>query len=323
MLAALSRARADAVARAARRPGLAPGVLRGRPADACHRPQRARRFDRRPAAGRAHGRAPRDRRHLVPADRARLHRPAARAAAAPAVHRQAARVRASARGVPGVGDQLLRLAHAVPLPGGAPPRRHPRAPARQLPGVRHGDVDGAARPPAEAQLVRQRGPARLHHRGPPGRDDPRQRHDLLGHDPVPDLPRHRRQVAHQPDGRPDRRRRRDDGRGEPAHDRPVLLAVPEGRRARPRSARRCSTPPPPRGSSSTSSGPRARWRRGEATSCSSASGPGARRRSASAAARPPPRPSPSPARYSQTKVERRASARPTTGTPPAPGSDSG
>ena len=48
------------------------------------------------------------------------------------------------------------------------------------------------------------GPARLHRRGPPGRDRAGQRDDLRRHRLLPLLPRRRRPLAHQPAGRSDR-----------------------------------------------------------------------------------------------------------------------
>ena len=69
----------------------------------------------------------------------------------------------------------------------------------------------------------------------------------------------RRALAHQLDRRPGRGCGADDGRGEPAHDRPLLLAVPEGRarsRGAPAAARLRRGR---RGSSSTSAGRRGRW----------------------------------------------------------------
>ena len=87
------------------------------------------------------------------------------------------------------------------LPGGASPRRAPRGRARDLPRVRDRGVDGPDRPVAEAAVVHQRLAAGLHRRGPARRHRPRQRHDLLRHRPLPLLPRRRRPLAHQLDGR--------------------------------------------------------------------------------------------------------------------------
>ena len=50
-----------------------------------------------------------------------------------------------------VGGQLLRLALAVPLSGGAAPQCASRARARHLPRLRHGGVDGAAGAAAQAE----------------------------------------------------------------------------------------------------------------------------------------------------------------------------
>ena len=64
---------------------------------------------------------------------------------------------------------------------------------------------------------------------------------------------------------------RDDGRGEPADHRAVLLAVPEGGPRRARSASGCSTTRPPRAWTWTSVVPLARSPRAAARSCGSAS----------------------------------------------------
>ena len=125
-------------------------------------------------------------------------------------------------------------------------------------------------PLPEAGLVQQRRAARLHHRRAADRHRAGQHPDLRRHRLLPDLPRRRRPLAHLPDGRPGRRRRPDDGRGEPADDRALLLAVPCASRASRRSARRCSTTRSRTASRSTSAAPSARSPPAAATSCGSA-----------------------------------------------------
>ena len=208
---------------------LASLVLPRRPGHARGRAQPACRHARRPAAVRAHGRASADRRHRRAADRARGDGTGARAGAAHPRHPVAAGARTSGRRGDGLGGQLLRLAHPGPVSGRAPPRCAARAGARDLPDVRDRDVDGAPGAAAEAPLVRQRREARVRDRGAADRDRARQRARVRRLGLLSVLHPRRPSVAHQPDGRSGGRRRADDDRGEPADDRAVLLAVPEGR----------------------------------------------------------------------------------------------
>ena len=254
-------------------------LLRGRARDAGDRAEPPGRFARRSAAGRAHGRAPRDRRRLRAADRARLHRPAARAAAAPAATIGKLRVFAHplvAFPVWAINFYAWHLAGA--LPGGAPPR-----PASTRSSMRRFLAFGMAMwmallgplpKPAwfgnAARLVYIIA-VRL------ARDDPRQHHDLLG------VRSCTRSTA------PATRKWHISPMGDQIAA-AGLMMVEESLltiglfcwlflqgRARVRGAPgRCSTPRPRTGSSSTSSARRGPWRRGAATSCSSGSRPAAR-----------------------------------------------
>ena len=126
----------------------------------------ARRAVRRALLG-AHGRAPAHRRPRRAAARPRAHRAAARAAAARAPAGLDARARAPRAG-------LLVVGGRSPASGTWPARtRRPcattpsRAPAHALRRPGHQHVDGAARPAAQAGVVRQRREARLHRRRAP------------------------------------------------------------------------------------------------------------------------------------------------------------
>ena len=146
--------------------------------------------------------------------------------------------------LPAVDDQLLRLAPAGALSGRAAPRPDPRAPAR-LASSAFGIAMWMALlgPLPKPALVRQRCAGWLYIIAV------RLAGTVLANVLIFSGTRRSTRStdagdAHwhiSPHGRPDRRRRRDDGRGEPAHDRPVLLAVPEGRprgRGAPAAARR-------------------------------------------------------------------------------------
>ena len=82
-----------------------------------------------------------------------------------------------------------------PLPGGAAPLRRPRARARDVPRLRRQHVDVPVRPAADAPLVRQPRPARLHRRGAPHGDRAGQHLPVVGHGLLPLLPARRRRLS--------------------------------------------------------------------------------------------------------------------------------
>ena len=150
-------------------------VLVRRPRD--HRPHAV--LAARLAVGRAvrgaHGRAPADRGHRRAGARARPDGPAARSAAARAGARLAARARASRAGVLAVGRRPAVLAPRRAARGRGPQRGRARAAAHAVRRPRDQHVDGAARPAAQARVVRQRREARLHRRRPAHFDGARER----------------------------------------------------------------------------------------------------------------------------------------------------
>ena len=226
--------RAQDAARARRAGGRLAAVvlLRRARADGGHA-RLAARAHRRGAVPRAHARAPAAGRPRRAADRARLDRPAAAAGAERARPALAARLRAPGRRVDGLDGELLPLAPARALPERGHQRRRPRAAAHPLRLLRDRDVDGAARPAAQAGLVRQRGEDRLHHRRAADRQRAGQRAAVVQRRALSPLRRRPGRVGHHRRQRPERGGRDHDDRGLDRHHRPVLLAVP-ARRARER-----------------------------------------------------------------------------------------
>ena len=210
------------------RPGLAPGVLLRRHRGDRGGAQRPRR-PQRPAAVHAHAGAPADRRHRLAADRARADRAAAGADAADLDVRPPAGADPPAGRLPAVGRGSVRVAHPLPLPGGPAPPRRARARARDVPRLRDPDVDAPAGAAAHALVVRQPRQAALHRRRAPHRHRAGEHLPVVGDRLLPVLPARRRAPPHLPAGRPEHRRRGDDGGGVAADAGAVLLAVPEGR----------------------------------------------------------------------------------------------
>ena len=145
----------------------------------------------------------------------------------------AARLHAPRGRADGLDGELLPLAPARALPERGLQRRRARAAAHPVRLVRDRDVDGAARPAAEAGLVRQRGEDRLHHRRAADRQRAGQRAAVVQRRALPPLRRRPGRMGHHRRQRPERGGRDHDDRGLDRHHRPVLLAVP-ARRARER-----------------------------------------------------------------------------------------
>ena len=163
--------------------------------------------------------------------RARADRPGAAAGAALPGRRAPARARASVRRAAALGVRPLHLARAVFLRRGTASRLDPRVRAFLL---LHGglpDVGAGARDAAGAGVVRHRDEVRLHRRGAPARDDPRQ-HLHLVVERVLHRVSPRAGVGDHAGPRPEPRRRRDDGRGLARHRGHPRLAVLAARRTR-------------------------------------------------------------------------------------------
>src|SRR5438105_2446047 len=226
----LRAARADAPpARDAGR-ALAPVALRARDRP---RPARARVADRRLRRAGVpelpHGPARPPRRPRAARDGGRPERADPPSGARAAAGERAPLPRPSARRAPALDGRPLRLAPAVPLPGGAPPRRGPRARAPALLHLRRADVGAGARGAAGAGVVRHRLEARLHRRRPPDRDRARERLHLVGDGLLPLLPARAPAVGDLGAPRPGDCGRGDDARGLGRHDRRARLALPAPR----------------------------------------------------------------------------------------------
>ena len=157
-----------------------------------------------------------------------------------------------------LGRRPLRLAPAVPLPGGNRAQRGPRPPAHLLHRLRRADVDAAGRAAAAAEVVRDPGEDRLPDRRALHRHRPRERPDVVELGLLSGLRRRRGEVAHLGGDRPEHRRRDHDGGGRVRHVRACSPGSSSCGRSRTPSASASSISPSRVAYPSARPGPRAR-----------------------------------------------------------------